>query len=144
MRTTTSRMLGFAAAVAIPAGAFLPWYGDVQASEFPLEDLFAGTDGATTGTAASAAMLLLATGVVALVAVLARSRLTAWPAVLGTLAIQILWIVMNALHFDPVPFESTDFRVGFWVTFAGTVGLLVAAVLPGDRPRCDCAPAVRS
>jgi hypothetical protein len=119
--------------LAITAGAALPWIkargsrpasGITHTSFFGLRHLAYNHSGTTT----SFAIAVGAAGILLVVGGLLASRLFAGAFAVIALAVGVLWIWLNARHYDysPTDLRYNDLRVGAWLTIAGGVVAVLA------------------
>jgi hypothetical protein len=119
--------------VAITAGAALPWIrargtrpasGITHTSFVGLRHL-AYTHSATS---TSFAVVVAAAGILLAVAGLFASRVVAGAFSFVALGAGALWIWLNARHYDPTDLRYNDLRTGAWLTIAGGLLALFAAL----------------
>ncbi|MER6526219.1 hypothetical protein [Streptomyces sp. NPDC001508] len=127
-------VLTLVGAAALMLSAFQPWYEGREAREVPLKDLFTGLEsGAADGAATSVLLPLAAGAVLALLALLVRSRAVMAGACLMGLATGVLWTVQQARAVAPVAFEVTDLQRGLWNAGGGILALVIATTVLTPR-----------
>nr|ATU31792.1 hypothetical protein [Streptomyces sp. KCB13F003] len=131
-RLTVAVLLTLIGAAALVLSAFQPWYQGRDPRSVPVADLFTGLTG-DGGVAITTSMLLplAAAGLLALIALAARSKVVMALAALVGLATCVLWLVQQIRDIAPIAFEWTAIEPGLRNAFGGVLVLLIAvAVLP--------------
>src|SRR5690606_16424302 len=124
-------------ALGTTAGAYLDWFGDRPAHELPLERLYQSdiASGPASSYWNSMALPLAVVGALGVLGALLLSRFVlvlAWVIAVATL---VTWAVMQTGD-DAVDAGLGDVQVGFWVSAAASVVLLIGIVMMGrDRVR---------
>jgi hypothetical protein len=119
--------------LAITAGAALPWLDarDTRPASGITHTSFTGLRHlayAHSATATSFAVVVAVTGILVVVGGLAASRLLTGPFSLIALATGALWIWLNARHYNPTDLRYNDLRAGAWLTMAGSLIAVLAAI----------------
>lgn len=127
-------MLALIGAAAVVTNVWQPWYRGVEGRHINVGFLFGSSVYGTDSLWHSLFSAALVVAVIAVLGVLAGSRLAVGLAGLAGVAVVVLWVVFRARANDPTGLSAADFQSGLWSTLAGgAVMWLAAAVLPGRR-----------
>ncbi|MFJ9847912.1 hypothetical protein [Streptomyces sp. NPDC101150] len=131
-RLMTAVLLALIGAAALVLSAFQPWYQGRDPRSVPVGDLFTGLTGDGGATTATSMLLpLAAAGLLALIALAARSKVVMALAALVGLATCVLWLVQQIRDIAPIAFDWTAIEPGLRNAGGGVLVLLIAvAVLP--------------
>ncbi|UNO41475.1 hypothetical protein [Streptomyces sp. MST-110588] len=129
-RMWVASSLAVVAAAALVLSAFQPWYGGREPKGVPAADLFQGLESGASGSLGTSMLLPLAgAALIALIALVVRSRVALAVSGLVALATCVLWWIQQG---KVASFAITDLESGFRNAAGAVLFLLVAvAVLPG-------------
>ncbi|MFI9050852.1 hypothetical protein [Streptomyces sp. NPDC053427] len=131
-RLTVAILLTLIGAAALVLSAFQPWYQGRDPRSVSVGELFTGLTGEGGAMTATSMLLpLAAAGLLALIALAARSKVVLALAALVGLATCVLWLVQQIRDIAPIAFDWTAIEPGLRNAFGGVLVLLIAvAVLP--------------
>lgn len=136
VRNLLGSLLALVAAVAAAWSPFQLWYGAREGRTYRLSDLFGGLTGVQSALWAGLFVPLCAAAVIALLALLLRSRLLVAFSGLVALGFTLLWLVQQSFESGPLTAAGGGLGAGVGLALGSGVLLLVAAVvLRGRRPR---------